>query len=247
MEIADTIEKLEDAPENFREFYVKNKDGKFDFNPSLAVAGVKKNRDDILSEKRTIQEKYKDIDLDAYNKWRDEEAQRKTKEQKDQNDWDARESSLKDAHNKELQKEKDRNNRIFASLDKQLIENTSLAALNEANVIPTKVKLLMPHIKSQLKVIEVDGDFVARVVGSDGKVRYQNGSEMTIAQLVAELKADDAFSDCFKAETAKGSATTQTAQVNPRKDGPTGKETQGAVSNPVERLKGIRRTAAAKR
>lgn len=246
MEIADTIEKLEDAPEQYREFYVKNKDGKFDFNPGQAVQGIKSNRDTVLSEKRALQEKFKDIDLDAYNKWRDDEATRKQKEQKDQNDWDARETSLKDAHNKELEKERGKNTTLFKALDKQLIENTALAALNESKVIPAKVKVLMPHIKAQLKVIEVDGDYVARVIGTDGKVRYQNGSEMTIAQLVAEFKADDAFSDCFTAETAKGSATTQTAQT--RKEGPTGKEPATAsVSNPVERLKGIRRAATAKR
>lgn len=247
MEITEIIDKVEDAPEHLREFYVKGTDGKFKFDPAGAVAGIKTNRDTILSEKRAITEKYKDIDLDAYNAWKQDQEKQKTQQQKDKNDWDAREASLKESHGKELQKEKDRNLSIFKALDKQLIENTTIAALTDAKVVPAKVKVLMPHIKNQLKVIEADGEFVARVVDASGKVRYQNGVEMTIAQLVGEFKSDEAFSDCFLAEQSKGSGTSSTAQSKP-----TGRTVQTETSttqtlNPTERLKSVRRAATAKR
>jgi hypothetical protein len=245
MEINELLDKVEDAPENLREFYVKNKDGKFEFNPAAAVSGVKKNRDEILAEKRTLLEKYKEVDLDAYNTWRKEQEENKTKTQKDKGDWEAREASLTEAHRKELEKEQKRNEAIFKSLDKQLIENTTLAALNEAKVIAVKTKVLLPHVKSQLKVIEVDGEYVARVIDGSGKVRYHNGSEMTIAQLVAEIKADEAFSDCFQAETAKGSGTSAAAQNRStgRAAQPDNDKTPTNL-NPTERLKSLRRTAS---
>jgi hypothetical protein len=242
MEVQDVIDTIDAAPENLREFYVPGKDanvGKFVFDPAASVAGLKKNKTDILTEKQKLEQKYQGVDLDEYNKWRTDQATLADKKLKDKGDWDAKEASLKTAHQTELATEKSRQEKTFKSLEKVLITNATQNALIEAKVIRGREKVLLPHITGNLKVIEVDGEFVARVVDGTGQVRYQNGSEMTIAQLVAELKGDDSFSDNFEAKEARGSGANPGGQN--RKPGASETRQDGPL-NPTNRLKDARRT-----
>jgi hypothetical protein len=66
--------------------------------------------------------------------------------------------------------------------------------------------LLMPHVKSQVKVLK-DGDkYVARVLDKDGDPRINGrGEPMRIADLIGEMKSHESFGAAFKVEPKAGS------------------------------------------
>jgi hypothetical protein len=69
--------------------------------------------------------------------------------------------------------------------------------------------LLMPFVQQQIKVAEGDdGEIVAQVVDKAGNLRYSPitpGQVMTIAELVAEMKASTTYAKLFESTTPSGS------------------------------------------
>jgi hypothetical protein len=66
--------------------------------------------------------------------------------------------------------------------------------------------VLLPHILPFIKVTEQDDDFTAQVVDAKGNPRIADGqaTPMTIAQLVEQFKADEAFGVAFAPSGAAG-------------------------------------------
>jgi hypothetical protein len=107
------------------------------------------------------------------------------------------------AHQAELEKERGVSTKMRASLDKHLIDAEATAALAEAKGTPV---LLLPHVRSQVKVFEEDGQFVARVVDKEGDPRTngKTGGYMTIKELVAEMKKSPDYAPAFAAAGTSG-------------------------------------------
>lgn len=78
--------------------------------------------------------------------------------------------------------------------------------------------LLLPHVLSQTRVREVDGQFVVDVVNADGSVRIKDAnSNMSIADLVGEMKASTTFGVAFNAPATSGSGTKTNGASSPAK------------------------------
>lgn len=82
------------------------------------------------------------------------------------------------------------------SLSEHLIDGDAARALAEAK---GNVKVLMPHIKAQTKVIKNDdGKYIAVVTKADGTPRVgADGGYVPVSKLVEELKADKEFAGNF--------------------------------------------------
>lgn len=105
---------------------------------------------------------------------------------------------------------------LTAQLSRHLVEAPTAAAVTAAGGYPKLLQgVLMPHLQM---VEEGDGDarqFVARVIGADGKPRMtvKDGKAvyMTIADAVAELQTDETYSGAFKATgTSESSGNAKT-------------------------------------
>lgn len=86
-----------------------------------------------------------------------------------------------------------------------LIDNVATAALAEHK---GSVELLLPHVQRHTRLKETDdGKFVVEVVDKDGNPRIgdSKGTPMTVGQLVAEMKASDAYGRAFEGTGASGS------------------------------------------
>lgn len=79
---------------------------------------------------------------------------------------------------------------LMKSIEKLTIDNVAISALTEAGVIETGPELLIPKVRSSVKVVKNDdGDYVARVIDTDGTPKVNStGSEMSLKDLVGELK-----------------------------------------------------------
>lgn len=109
--------------------------------------------------------------------------------------------------------EKGKTTRMQTSLERYLVGQAAAEALAKAGGSPD---LLLPHVRSRVKVVQDGEDFIARVLDADGtSIRTgNNGQPMSVADLVAEMKTQPAFAPAFKSE-AKGGSGKQPGEGRP--------------------------------
>ena len=225
MALKTKIAKLEDVAEPLRELY-EAKDGAFvlklDGDAGDVFPGLTAKQQELLNEKKTLADKLKalegqlsGIDLEKAKKALEQAEQLEREKLKATGDWDAREKQLKEQLAADLSKREthfqtelktrdDRISKLQGSLEKNLIEAQATAAIAAAKGVP---ELLLPHVMRSVKVVEENGEFVARVLDAQGQPRIANvkGEPFTIALLVEEMKANEVYGRAFDASSAGGS------------------------------------------
>lgn len=94
---------------------------------------------------------------------------------------------------------------MAGSLNRYLIEKEAVKSIAEAKGV---TDLLLPHIKSQTKVLKDGDEFVVRVLDADGEARGDGkGGFMSVSDLVAELKSSPTFGRAFESEAPRGGGT----------------------------------------
>lgn len=79
------------------------------------------------------------------------------------------------------------------------------AAVREIAASKGSVDLLLPHIRTQCKVVNDDGKFVVRVFDAEGNARSDGaGGWMSVGGLIAEMKASATFGRAFDSELPGG-------------------------------------------
>lgn len=107
------------------------------------------------------------------------------------------------------------------ALERHLVSDVATREIANAK---GKVKVLMPHVKSQCKVVrDENGDYAVRVVDSQGDFRSNGaGGWMDVSDLVAEVKQDPEFGANFESDTQLGgsgkSPTDRKTSPMPRQD-----------------------------
>lgn len=219
MPIKQIFEKREDAPEFLRQSLLEQ-DGKFVFEAETAVetAGLKKALDAERKAKADYEKALKGfegIDPEEAKRLKAEAEQIAADKLKSKGDWETREKQLKDQLAAELKKHQDqyagelakgeeREKLLRRSLEDHLVTAQATAAIAAAG---GSTLLLLPHVKSAVRVVEENGQFVARVIGEDGNPRIADvkGTPFSVANLVEELRANSAFAGAFAASNAGGS------------------------------------------
>lgn len=142
-------------------------------------------------------------------------------------------------------------------LGELLVDHAAREALGSHELVEGGADLIMPHIRGQVKIKEVEGRLVARVVNPDGsdKVSMRQGvtDPMGVAELVEVMSKDKRFAPVWKAKHAAGSGGGSGAggtggggsgsghAVGGRSGGGEG---GGGTLDPVERLSAARRAQA---
>src|SRR5882672_10937772 len=97
----------------------------------------------------------------------------------------AREKALQEKFEGEVAAERAKSARLLAILERKVVDASATAAIAKLKGVP---ELLLPHIKSRVKVVESGDDFVGRVLADDGKtfaVTRRSGAtgDMSIEEL----------------------------------------------------------------
>lgn len=228
------------------------KDGKytFEFETAAEVQGMRKNKAELLADLGKAKDAlraYDGIDpakhaellkahedaeraaLEGKGQWQVLEQQ--LKEQNAQ-----REKQLLDKHQKDLEEHQASIKSLSSALEAKLVDAEVVSALSKHT---SAVKLLEPHVKSQVKVFNEDGKFIAKVIDKDGNPRIGDaqGTPMTIQQLVEEMKVQDDYLRGFDGNTVGGGGATNGGRL-----------AQGAdlsKLSPQEKLKVANRAEAA--
>lgn len=196
------------------------RDGKyrFEFETPAEVAGMKKNKqqllDDLAKAKADLKA-YEGVDPAKYTELvkAQEDAERAALEGKGQ--WQVLEQQLKDQHANAVQQlttkhgeDKKALDSEIKSLTEALEENLIDAGLTLALSKHTKaVELLMPHARKHVKMFKGDdGKYTGRVVDKDGNPRIGDaqGKPMTFDQLAEEMKASEIYLRAFDANPNGG-------------------------------------------
>jgi hypothetical protein len=219
------IDKIEDVPEPIRDQYTE-KDGKFHLNvdnaeaESIFAAPLKK----VIDSERKLRAA-SDARVRAWEKSgktpEEIEAliqeQMKVDEEKLQRagEWDKLKAQMNERHKAELDavakkltdKEAEAQSKDKA-LEELLIESHAAAAISAAK---GKLKALMPHVKQHLRLVRDqngsgNANYTLKVVDDAGGPRVNGkGDPLTVADLIAELRASDDFGGLFDGTGNSGS------------------------------------------
>lgn len=219
MPVKQVFEKKEDAPEWLRSSLLEQ-DGKFVFEAELPTetAGLKSALQKEREAKAALEKSLKGfegVDAEEAKRLKAEAEQIAAEKLKSKGDWDTREKQLKDQlaadltkrethFQTELKAREEKIAKLQSSLEKSLVEAQATTAIAAAKGTP---ELLMPHVMRQVKVVEENGEYVARVLDAQGQPRIANvkGDPFTIANLVEEMKANTVFGRAFEGTGAGGS------------------------------------------
>lgn len=167
----------------------------------VAVAGLKAKNDELLGKLK--EGKVSEGDRAELEKFRKSKTKKEEDESLKAGEYGKLKEQLVKKHGEDMLEMEAKNKKMKQALDKHLIDAAAISAIASAKGL---TKLLLPHVKTNLKVIEDDGEFVARVVDSAGTVRIgdDKGNPMTIEQLVASMKTDEIFSSAFEGTGVNG-------------------------------------------
>lgn len=121
-------------------------------------------------------------------------------------------------------------------LQEAIVTSKIVEAISKEN---GNVNVLMPHVRNQVRMAkDSHGKFKPEVVKADGTPRIGDsaGNDMTITQLVQEMKDQDTFAGCFSGANQSGSGKTGSSDSGKQQKTGEGKvvaasDTQGMSDN----------------
>lgn len=243
------LDALDAVPPDVKPFY-KQVDGKFALdseNPAVnsAVAMITKMNASLKAARNDANTlKSKVVDLTPLSEFGSnpeeiqQNVQAKLKELQDSVGKDAKvnldkiKADLAAGHAKDSEIKDKKIGALTNQLYGLMVESSATGALAEAK---GNVKLLMPFIKEQVKVVEEDGEFKVFVVDKANERRYSGttGAPMTIKELVLELKANGDFAGAFASEKASGGGTPPGGANRPNNAGGAGTQAGGNSTSKI--------------
>jgi hypothetical protein len=158
MPLQATVDSLEGLPEDLHDEY-EERDGKYhlkllnNFVPADKVEDVsglksalqkeRENNKNLAATKRQLEEQYGGIDPEEYQRLKELEAQEEERKAEKKGEWDKLKAQMTEAHNEELGKRAERENKLLTALERKTIDADAVAALNE---FKGNVTLLLPHV-----------------------------------------------------------------------------------------------------
>lgn len=229
-----SLDTLDGVEPSLASLYSQGDDGKY----HLGVEGVTEmqaalkaaNRE--AAERRKALEKLKGVDPDDYARLKSLEEEQKLKQAEQRGEWEKLKEQMIAKHQEELKGAFTGQNILRQALETHLIDAQATAAIVTAKGVP---QLLLPHVKTRVKVIEEDGQFKVQVLNERGEpmISDASGTPATISDLVNSFKSDPIYGRAFESSGASGGSAPPAASGTNQPD--------LTKLSPVERMKLARR------
>lgn len=209
-----TLDGLSDA----EKAHYTETDGKFDLNVipvnGRELQNVTGLQTALASERGSVKQLRKELKaFDGFDAVKSAEAIKKAAEydamdlpKQQQQALEAQKKTLVETHNAAAKVAQTKYDELKSQHEVELIDSRIRKALTpEVTSTPT---LLMPHLRSQVKMVENDnGMFIAQIIDNNGNpcVGDTDGNPMTIQQLVTKMSQNKEFAPLFKGVDASGS------------------------------------------
>jgi hypothetical protein len=145
-------------------------------------AALETNRNQLLAEAKAAKkalEAYKGVDPAKYRELEAAAAEAEQKRAEASGDWKTREQQLLAKHQQEVEARETKIQTLSGALERRLVDAEATSAIAEAKGSP---KVLLPHIKAHVRVIEEDGEHVVRVVDAKGNPRIGDAGLKALRQ-----------------------------------------------------------------
>jgi hypothetical protein len=232
-----TLDALDGVPTNFQALYAKGDDGKFSLNADLAkkldVSGLTTALDKERKANKANGENLKawqklgigETLEDAANKLK--ELNERATNGDGKANWEKMKTDLEAGHIKALSEKDKTVDGMRKTLESHLVDKEAVTAITEHK---GAAALLLPHVRSQVKVFEDNGSYTVRVVDKDGDPRGDGkGGFMGIKELVAEMKASQEFGRAFEASGTGGSGKPPASSKTGKEGAGTGRDGMSSV------------------
>lgn len=221
MPLEATVHSLEGLSEEVAALYTKQEDGSFKlsllegYTPTSDIedtgglkSALKKERDTVSAltgKVRSLEERFSGIDLEEVETLKQGRRDAEEAEAERKGEWDKLKGQMRDAHEVTLGKKDSEIARMRKEIERLTVDSQATSAINE---LEGNVTLLTPHVKSLVKLVEVDGKFQPQVVDASGSPRVDaDGNPLTIKALVSEMRDQDVYKGAFKGTGAAGGGT----------------------------------------
>lgn len=211
-ELNASVESLEGVPEPLHPFYRKGQDGKFNLIDPTSIDKLESTVKNVRNELSTAKERAKAVETweklgktpEEIQELLQQHASEEERKAMEKGEFEKLKKQIEENHHKTVAEKEKAIERLRSSLENHLIGEKATQAIAEAKGVPT---LLLPHVKSRVKVEENDdGEFHVVVLDTDGKTPKLNSKNepMSIAELVESMKADPVFGRAFEGSGHSG-------------------------------------------
>ena len=166
-----------------------------------------------LETVETKAKRYEDagIDPDEFKRLKDMRERLEREKEVQRSEFDKQFTEASEQYKTEIKVRDDQIQKLQANLQRALINEKASIDIAAADGSPD---LLLPHIQSRAQVQEVDGRYIAVVLGDDGKPRLKKGAQkatdfLPIREYVEELREDERFAGAFRGTGSSGSGATK--------------------------------------
>lgn len=162
---------------------------------------------------------------DEIKELREKQEKQRQKELEKKGEWEKLKSQLQQDYESKLSEKDQEVQRVYTLMEKNFVGREVEGAISKHDGIST---LLRPHVESAVKLIEEDGEFVARVVDKDGSPKFNSqGDYMSVEEFVGSLKEDEDFGLAFRGRGQSGGGTKSSAGAG---NAPAPKKSRGNMS-----------------
>jgi len=172
-----------------------------------AVGHVRAERDMIRDKLK----KYEGFDPDEFKRLKDMQSRLERERDLQRTEFDKQFTEASEQYKTEIKLREAEIDRLRTNLQKALIDRQAAIDISAAGGSPD---LLLPHIRDRAKVHEVDGQYIAVVLGEDNKPRLRKGATratdfLPIGEYIEELRDDKRFAGAFAGTGSSGSGATR--------------------------------------
>ena len=171
-------------------------------------SALEKERENVANLKRkakALEEKFGGVDTEEYKLLKDQQREAEEREAEKKGEWEKLKQQMRDQHHEQLEAAGKETARVKKELERHLIDAQATAAINSED---GNVTLLLPHVKSLVKLTEEDGVFKAIVIDATGTPRVDaDGNPLSIKALVSEMRTQDVYAGAFKGTGSQGGGT----------------------------------------
>lgn len=171
------------------------------------VGGLKAKRDELLGEVKRLKGRAgmlpDDFDPEEYKALKSAAAKAEEERLRKEGDFDKWRQQMQDERDRLLGEAQAERDKAFSQRDSYVQRTEVIANIAKADGI---ADLLEPHVMAQTKVFVTDNGPVVKVVDKEGhpRINGQTGKELTLADLLSEMKESDVFAPAFRGSRATG-------------------------------------------
>lgn len=178
-----------------------------------ANRAIEQSRNATLADLAKLKAKLREfegVDPEEFKALKTDAERRQHEKLKGEGDWKSLERQMAERHGKAEESWKARESTLTTALERYLIDGALSTEIANSKGLP---KGLLPILRPQVRMTEIEGEFIAQVVDAKGNPRIADGkaTPMTLRDLVEEARSDEVLARMFEGTGSSGGGASRSA------------------------------------